>query len=144
MDLVKEGKIIQELIRSYCQRVSKDYAKIFANLLIRESYFSPKNLTFDPCVGVHKINDDVINALKQKHPKPSPILKNTLLNGPVNEVLPCYYDNIDEEMVSKASSLTKGVGGPSQLDAMQNHHLLSSRKYEVESKELRTQIAIFG
>ena len=37
MDLVKEGKVIQERIRSYCQRISKDYAKIFANLLIQES-----------------------------------------------------------------------------------------------------------
>ena len=87
-----------------------------------------KILTSDPCVGVHKINDDVINALKQKHPKPSPVLENTLLNGPVTEVLPCYFDNIDEEMASKASSLTKVAGGPSQLDAMQYHHLLSNRK----------------
>ena len=47
-------------------------------------------------------------------------------------------------MVSKASSLTKGAGGPSHLDAMQYHHLISSRKYNVENKELRTQIAILA
>ena len=46
----------------------------------------------------------------------------TIANGPGNEALPCYFDNIDEEMVSKASSLTKGADGPSQLDAMQYHH----------------------
>ena len=34
MDLVKEGRIIQERIRSSCQRVSKDYAKIFSNLMM--------------------------------------------------------------------------------------------------------------
>ena len=145
MDLVKEGRIIQERIRSSCQRVSKDYAKIFANLMMQGRVSSTlKIFTSDPCVGVHKINDDVINALKQKHPKPSPIIENTLLNGPVNEVLPCYFDNIDEEMLSKASSLTKGAGGPSQLDAMQYHHLLSSRKYKVENQELRPQIAILA
>ena len=103
-----------------------------------------KILTSDPCVGVHKINDNVINALKQKHPKPSPILENTLLKGPVNEVLPCHFDNIDEVMVSKSSSLTKGADSPSQLDAMQYHHLLSSRKYKVENKELRTEIPILA
>ena len=65
-----------------------------------------------------KINYDVINALKQKHPKSLPILENTLLNGPVNEFLPCYFHNTDEGMVSKASSLTKGEGDPSQQDAM--------------------------
>ena len=103
-----------------------------------------KILTFDPCVGVHEINDDVINALKQKYPKPLPILENILLNGPANKVLPCYFDNIDEEMVLKVSSLTKGAGNPSQLDAMQYHHLLSSHKCKVENNELRTQIAILA
>ena len=34
MDLVKEGRIIQERIRLYYQRVSKGYAKIFANLMM--------------------------------------------------------------------------------------------------------------
>ena len=103
-----------------------------------------KILTSDPCVGVHKISDNVINALKQKHPKPSPILENTLLKGPANEVLPCHFDNIDEVMVSKSSSLTKGADDPPQLDAMQYHHLLSSRKYKVENKELRTEIPILA
>ena len=111
MDLVKEGRIIQERIRSFCQRVSKECAKIFANLMMQERVSSAlKILTSDSFVGVHMIDDDAINALKQKHPKPSPILENTLLNAPVDEVLPCYFDNIDEEMVSKASSLTKGAG----------------------------------
>ena len=47
-------------------------------------------------------------------------------------------------MVSKASSLAKGAGGPSQLEAIQYHHLLSSCKYKVENWELKTQIAIFA
>ena len=119
MDLVKEGRIIQERIRSSCQRVSKDYAKIFANLMMQGTVGSAlKILTSDPCVDVHKISDNVINTLKQKHPKPSPILENILLNGPVNEVLRYCFDNIGEKMISKASSLTKGAGSPSQLDAM--------------------------
>ena len=86
-DVVK-GRIIQERIRSSCQQVSKDHAKIFANLMMQGRVSSAlKILTSDLCVGVHKINDDVKNALKQKHPKPSPILENTLCNVPVNEVL---------------------------------------------------------
>ena len=85
-----------------------------------------KILTYDPCV--HKINDDVINALKQKYPKPLPLLENNLLKGSVNEVLPCYFDNIDEEIVSRASSLTKGAGDTSQVDAMQYYHLLGLKQ----------------
>ena len=54
MDLVKEDSIIQEHIRSSCQRVSKDYAKIFANLMMQGRVSSAlKILTSDPCVGVH-------------------------------------------------------------------------------------------
>ena len=79
MDQIKEG-------RSSCQRLSKDYAKIFANLMMQGRVSSAlKILTSDPGVDVHKINDDAINALKQKHPKPSRILKHTLLNGLVNK-----------------------------------------------------------
>ena len=95
-------------------------------------------MTSDPCIAVHKISAHVISALKWKHPKPPPKLENTLLNRPINEVLLCYFDNANEEMVSKATSLTKGAVDPSQLDAMQFHHLLSSDKYKVENKELRT------
>ena len=43
-----------------------------------------KILSFDPCVVVGKISYDVINPLKQKNL--SPILENTVLNGPVNEL----------------------------------------------------------
>ena len=34
-DLIKEGRIIQERIKSSCQRASKDYAKIFGNLMMQ-------------------------------------------------------------------------------------------------------------
>ena len=47
-------------------------------------------------------------------------------------------------MVSKASSVTKGAGGTSQLDPMQYHYLLSSCKYKIKRKELRTQMALLA
>ena len=54
MDLVREDRIIPKHIRSSCQRVSKDYAKIFANLMMQGTVNSAlKVLTSDPCVGVH-------------------------------------------------------------------------------------------
>ena len=58
-----------------------------------------KIFTSDPCVCVHKISDNIINSLKYKHPKQSPILENMLPNDTVNEVLSCYFRNIDKEMV---------------------------------------------
>ena len=67
--------------------------------------------------------------------------KGTLLHGPINRVLPSYFDSIDEAMVLKAPSLTKGAGGPSQLDSAQYLHILSSHKFRKENKKLREQIA---
>ena len=102
MDLVMEGRIIQERIGSSSQGVSKDYAKNVANLMMQGTVSSTlKNLTSDPCVGVRKINGDVINALKQKHPKPSTILENTLLNGPVNEVLASFLTTLMKKWYRK-------------------------------------------
>ena len=40
--------------------------------------------------------------------------------------------------------MTKGAGGPSQLDAEQYRRLLTSNKYEKENKELRLQLATFA
>ena len=56
-----------------------------------------KILSSDPWVVVGKISYDVINPLKQKNL--SPILVNTVLNGPVNELLPCSFDNFDKKIL---------------------------------------------
>ena len=75
MDLVKEGRIIQERIRSSCQQVSKDYAKTFANLMMQGRVSSAlKTLTSHPGVCLLKINYNVVIALLQKHSKPSPMV----------------------------------------------------------------------
>ena len=53
MDLVKECRIIQERTTSSCQRVSKNYAKIFATLIMQGRVSSAlKILTSDLCIGV--------------------------------------------------------------------------------------------
>ena len=44
-------------------------------------------------------------------------------------------------MVFKSASMTKGAGGPSQLDAEQCRRLLTSNKYKKENKKLRVQLA---
>ena len=67
-----------------------------------------------------------------------------LLSGPVNHVLPSYFDEIDKTMVFKSANMTRGPGGPSQLDAEQYHCLLTSNKYKKENKELRVQLAILA
>ena len=91
--------------------------------------------------GVHKVDDTILNELQQKHPQLAPLTSDTLLNGPVNHVLPSYFDEIDETMVFKSASMTKGAGGPSRLDAEQYPRLPTSNIYRKENKELRVQLA---
>ena len=55
-----------------------------------------------------------------------------MLHGPINRVLPSYFDSIDETMVLKAESLTKGAEGPSQLDSEQCRHILNSGKFKIK------------
>ena len=69
---------------------------------------------------------------------------NVVLRGAIENVLPSYFDCIDEKMVAKAVRLTQGAGGPSHMDADQYRHMLFSNKYKKESKELREQIAILA
>ena len=38
--------------------------------------------------GIHSVDDKVLKELQNKHPDPSPIKEGTLLDGPINRVLP--------------------------------------------------------
>ena len=89
---------------------------------------------------IRSVDDKGLEKLQNKHPDPSPIKEGTLLHGPINRVLPSYFNSIDEVMVLKAASLTKGAWRPSQLGFEQYQHILSSRKFKREYKELREQL----
>ena len=98
-------------------------------------------LLADIDAGVHKVDDTILNKLQQKHPQPVPLTSDTLFNGPVNRVMPSYFNEIDKNVVFKSVSMTKGSGGPSQHDAEQFRRLLMSNKYKKKNKELQFQLA---
>ena len=133
-DLLRESRVIQQRLKESKRRSNEDTAKIFAKLVFQGKINAAlKLLSSENENGVHDINDEIIKELQDKHPSPSPIAENTLLQGPVDRVLPSYFDNINESMVLKATSLTKGAGGPSQLDPEQYRHILTSTKYKKEN-----------
>ena len=140
-DLIREGRAIQQKLQISKRNNKRDEAKIFSNLMMQGKINAALKMLSDSDIGVHTMDDNVIKELQNKHPKPAEISDGTLLYGPINKVLPTYFDSINEDMVRKASNLTKGAGGPSQIDAELYRHILSSRKFSRENKELREQIA---
>ena len=62
----------------------------------------------------------------------------------MNKISNCYFDEIDEIIIGKASFLTKGSGGPSHVGADQFRHILLSKKFKTEGKNLREKIALLS
>ena len=144
-ELLRESRIIQERLKSNKKPPVKDIAKSFANLMFTGRVNAALKLLSDESEnGVHTITDDIRNELLLKHPKPASICEGALLHGPIDNIIQSYFDVIDESMVLKAVSLTKGGSGPSHLDAEQYRHILSSPKYKKEGRNLREQIAKFA
>ena len=94
--------------------------------------------------GVLDTDEEVIKILKEKHPPPAPIQENVLLQGPINYVSSCYFDEIDESMIKNAARLTKGAADSSNLDGEQFKLMLVSNKFKKEGKEMRQQLAILA
>ena len=64
-----------------------------------------------------KLDKNIFEELKFKHPDPAEVKEDFLLHEPKNKVPNCYFNDIDEDMVGRAGSLTKGCGSPSHVDS---------------------------
>ena len=84
--------------------------KIFSNLMMHCKINAAVKMLSNCNTGIHSVDDKVLKVLQNKHPYSSPVKEGTLLHGPINRFLQPYFDNIDEAMVLKAASLTKGAG----------------------------------
>ena len=144
-EIIQECRTIQNKF-STNERPKKqdDKAKIFAKLVFQGKINAAMKFLTENDVGVHQVDDKILQALQEKHPQPSSLTPDVLLNGPINRVLPSYFDELDETMIFKSASMTKGSGGPMRIDAEQYRRILTSNKYKKENKELRVQLAIFA
>ena len=64
-----------------------------------------------------KLDKNIFEELKFKHPDPAEVKEDFLLHEPKNKVPNCYFNDIDEDMVGRTGSLTKGCGSPSHVDS---------------------------
>ena len=73
-----------------------------------------KLLTNNMSNGILPLTDETLKLLKQKHPESREPPPKKLIEGSRSLVV---YNDIDEYLVLKASTLTKGGSGPSAFDA---------------------------
>lgn len=144
-ELLRECRQIQAKLKSSKRRNPDDAARIFAKLVFEGKIGAALKFISDETEsGILDLTDETLAGLAKKHPEPSPVADDTLLYGPINKVSTHELDAIDELSILKAAQQTRGSSGPSFLDADQYRHILCSRKYKHEGKELRVQIAAFA
>ena len=147
IDIIQEARTIQNRFRNSTskKRTHEDSALSFAKLMWEGKINAALKMLSKNCEnGVLQLDEKVFKDLKLKHPAPAEVKKDSLLHGPMNKIPNCYFDEIDEMMIGKALSLTKGPGGPSNVDADQFRHMLLSKKFKTEGKNLREQIALLS
>ena len=67
--------------------------------------------------GILPLNKETLDMIKLKHPEGKEISDDVMLNGPLQRIHSIAYESIDENLVLKAATATKGGSGPSGLDA---------------------------
>ena len=144
--LMREIRHIQKSFTSSKKKRSPDdIARSFSKLIMEGKVSAAlKLLDKESSTGVLNLTEEVLKDLKMKHPEPAPISENTLLHGPVDKILECYFDGIDEQTVLRAALNTKGSAGPSGMDAELYRRILCSKNFSTAGKALREQIALLA
>ena len=102
-----------------------------------------KLLTNEMSDGILPLAEETLSQLEIKHSDNRDASADVLLNRPIKEIHPIVFDTIDDEMVLRAASITKGGSGPSGLDADGWRRILTSNSFGTASSDLRKSVADF-
>ena len=141
--LVDEVKAIQNrLTNSNAKPRTEDIRNKFSELMQHGKVNQAlKLLSKEASNGLLELSEETMNILLQKHPSPEPLHEEFLLYGPIKSVNSIIYDEINESIVLKAASRTKGAAGPSKLDGDEWRKILCSTAFGNAGIDLRKSIA---
>ena len=136
-ELLYEGQTIQERLKSPDSTVTKISIKF--RLLMSKGNVNGalKFLKNNMSNGILSLTDATLQLLKQKHPESRQPPPEVLIEGQIRKIHPVVYGDIDESLILKAATLTKGESGPSGLDADGWRRILTSREFGTSSSDLR-------
>ena len=73
LDLLREGRTIEERLRNPKSENKRDKAKKFSNLMMHGKINAAVEMLSNWSTGIHSVDDKVLKQLQNKHPHPSPI-----------------------------------------------------------------------
>ena len=98
-------------------------------------------LSDDVYGGVLTLTDDVMRQLHEKHPEAQDTKLGSILFGRIEEVHDSLYQQIDGEMIREAALRTKGLSGPSGVDANGFKRILTCKSFKKKSANLCDALA---
>ena len=103
--LIAEGREIQRRLKP--KKSQQDISKTFSKLMIEGKIHSAlRFLSEESQGGIHQLSEKILNDLRQQHPAPTKIQRNSLLFGPICDLRDIRFD-IDEQKLAEAAQLTK-------------------------------------
>ena len=143
LELLYEGLAIQERLRTL--NTSMNIGKIsskFKQLMQKGNVNGAlKFLTNNMSNGILPLTEATLQLLELKHPDAREASPDVMLAGPVRQIHPVVFEDIDEALVLKAVMKTKGGSGPSGLDADGWRRILASNANA--TSDFRKSIALF-
>ena len=141
-ELVREGRAIQHRLSKGKKPDAPNRAKTFANLVMNGQINSAlRYLSDNSCEGVLPLTDEVMEQLHEKHPAPNNAKLGSLLFGPIEDIPPVIFQQIDAEMIRDAALRTKGSGGPSGVDALGFRRMIACKSFKKSSSNLCEALA---
>ena len=141
--LLGEAREIQRRLVKAEKNIEESNEKAFCRLMLQGKV--AKALKFidnnSDITGVHEINDNTINKLKEKHPTAQEAHDDILMEVVYETPEPVIYENITAELIQKVMKHIDGSGGPTKLDADFFKHIICSRFYGKNTENLCHAIA---
>ena len=139
-DLFHEGRTIKDNLKTYeftsaTGRLSKQFHDRMQKGDINGAL---RLLTNTMSNVILALNEDTLLLLEQKHPEGKPAVgMETIIKDPLERIHAIAFNEINEDIILKAASITKGGSGPSGMDAEGWRRILTSSQYGTATSDLR-------
>ena len=142
--LLSEGEEIQKRMTSKNERKKESNLKGFRRLMMEGKVRQALKLvdSENDIAGIHTINSNIKDILKEKHPQGETLNAEVLLSGVPERVEEVTFERIDGHVIQEASKKMNGSGGPTKIDADVWKHILCSKVFGNKSSELAEEVAV--